>query len=62
MDVEFFVNFFWFLAILTAVLYIAKKRSKKKKQFNILNLTFRISFLISISLIVLCLYLLTFKS
>ena len=62
MDIELVVNFFWFLTILTAVLYIAKKRSKKKKQFNILNLTFRISFLISISLIVLCLYLLTFKS
>ena len=62
MDAELVVNSFWFLTILTAVLYIAKKRSKKKKQFNILNLTFRISFLISISLIVLCLYLLTFKS
>ena len=62
MDVELVVNFFWFLTILTAVLYIAKKRSKKKKQFNILNLAFRICFLISISLIVLCFYLLTFKS
>ena len=62
MDVEFVVNFFWFLSILTAVLYIAKKRSKKKKEFNIINLTFRISFLISLCLIVVSLYLLISKS
>jgi hypothetical protein len=33
MDVELVVNSFWFLTIITAVLYIAKKRSKKKKTF-----------------------------
>ena len=46
MDAELVVNSFWFLTILTAVLYIAKKRSKKKKHFNIINLTFRICFFI----------------
>ena len=62
MDVDLVVNSFWFLTIITAVLYIAKKRSKKKKHFNIINLTFRISFLISLCLIVVSLYLLISKS
>ena len=62
MDAELVVNSFWFLTILTAVLYIAKKRSKKKKHFNIINLTFRIFFLISLCLIIISLYLLILKS
>ena len=62
MDVELVVNSFWFLTIITAVLYIAKKRSKKKKEFNFINLTFRISLLISLCLIVVSLYLLISKS
>ena len=62
MDVELAVNSFWFLTIITAVLYIAKKRSKNKKNFNIINLTFRICFLISLCLIIVSLYLLILKS
>ena len=62
MDAELVVNYFWFLTILTAVLYIAKKKYKKKKHFNIINLTFRICFLISLCLIIVSLYLLILKS
>ena len=40
MDAELLVNSFWFLTILTAVLYISKKRSMYYKLFNIINLTF----------------------
>ena len=61
MDAELVVNSFWFLTILTAVLYIAKKRSKKKKHFNIINLTFRICIFISLCLIIVSLYLLILK-
>ena len=62
MDAELVVNSFWFLTILTAVLYIAKKRSKKKKHFNIINLTFRTCFFISLCLIIVSLCLLILKS
>ena len=58
MDAELAVNTFWFLSILTAALYIAKKRYKEKKNFNIINFAFKISFSISILLIFITLYLL----
>ena len=58
MDAELAVNTFWFLSILTAALYIAKKRYKEKKNFNIINIAFKISFSISILLIFITLYLL----
>ena len=60
MDAELAVNTFWFLSILTAALYIAKKRYKEKKNFNIINIAFKISFSISILLIFITLYLLLF--
>ena len=46
MDSELVVHYFWFLTILTAVLYIAKYRSNKKKYFNIINLTFQLCFFV----------------
>jgi len=62
MDVELAVNSFWFIAILTAVLYITKKRSEKKKEFKLIKLAFQISLFISVCLIAVCLYLLILKN
>ena len=52
MDVELVINSFWFLTIITAALYIAKKRYIGKKEYNLLNLIFKICFVLSIVMIV----------
>ena len=52
MDVELVINSFWFLTIITAALYIAKKRYIGKKEFNLLNLSFKICFILSIVMII----------
>ena len=52
MDVELVINSFWFLAIITAALYIAKKRYIGKKEYNLLALIFKICFVLSIVMIV----------
>ena len=56
MDAELAVNSFWFLSILTAILYISKKRYKEKKEFKIINNAFKISFFVSILSILISLY------
>ena len=52
MDVELVINSFWFLTIITAALYIAKKRYIGKKEYNLLDLIFKICFVLSIVMIV----------
>ena len=52
MDVELVINSFWFLTIITAALYIVKKRYIEKKEYNLLNLIFKIFFVLSIVMIV----------
>ena len=52
MDVELVINSFWFLTIITAALYIAKKRYIEKKEYNLLDLIFKICFVLSIVMIV----------
>ena len=56
MSAELAVNSFWFLSILTALLYISKKRLKKKEQYS-LNKSFQICFLFSIGMLIIGLYL-----
>ena len=51
MDTELIINAFWFLTIITAALYIAKKRYMGKKEYNLLALFFKICFLASCSMI-----------
>ena len=52
MDSELIINIFWFLAIITAAIYIAKKRYVGKKEYNLLDLIFKICFALSIGMIV----------
>ena len=52
MDVELVINSFWFLTIITAALYIAKKRYIGKKEYNLLDRSFKICFIFSIVMIV----------
>ena len=52
MDVELVINSFWFLTIITAALYIAKKRYIGKKEYNLLNRSFKICFIFSIVMII----------
>ncbi len=52
MDVELVINSFWFLTIITASLYIVKKRYVGKKEYNLLDLIFKICFVLSIVMIV----------
>ena len=52
MDVELVINSFWFLTIITAALYIIKKRYIGKKEYNLLDLIFKICFVLSIVMIV----------
>ena len=52
MDSELIINIFWFIAIITAAIYIAKKRYIGKKEFNLLDLIFKICFISSIVMIV----------
>jgi len=56
MDAELAVNSFWFLSILTAAMYIAKKRYKEKKEFKIINKVFKFCFAGSIMMILISLY------
>ena len=51
MDSELIINIFWFLAIITAAIYIAKKRYVGKKEYNLLDLIFKICFVFSIIMI-----------
>ena len=52
MDVELVINSFWFLSIITAALYIAKKRYIGKKEYNLLDRSFKICFIFSIVMII----------
>jgi hypothetical protein len=52
MDVELVINSFWFLTIITAALYIAKKRYIGKKEYNLLDRSFKICFIFSIAMII----------
>ena len=52
MDSELIINIFWFLAIITAAIYIAKKRYVGKKEYNLLDHIFKICFVLSIVMIV----------
>ena len=52
MDVELVINSFWFLTIITAALYIAKKRYIGKKVYNLLDRSFKICFIFSIVMII----------
>ena len=52
MDVELIINSFWFLTIITAALYIAKKRYIGKKEYNLLDRSFKICFIFSIVMII----------
>ena len=52
MDIELVINSFWFLTIITAALYIAKKRYMGKKEYNLLDRSFKICFALSIVMIV----------
>ena len=56
MDTEIVINFFWFLSILTAGLYIAKKRYINKKGYELLDKSFKISFVLSLLLICISLF------
>ena len=57
MSAELAVNSFWFLSILTALLYISKKRLKKKEQYSLINKSFQICFIFSIVMLIIGLYL-----
>lgn len=52
MDAELVINSFWFLTIITAALYIAKKRYIGKKEYNLLDRSFKICFIFSIVMII----------
>ncbi len=52
MDVELVINSFWFLTIITAALYIAKKRYIGKKEYYLLDRSFKICFIFSIVMII----------
>ena len=51
MNTELIINFFWILTIITAALYIAKKRYVGKKEYRLLDIIFKISFVLSIIMI-----------
>ena len=50
-DAELIINSFWFLTIITAALYIAKKRYIGKKEYKLIDLIFRVSFSLSVVMI-----------
>ena len=52
MDSELIINIFWFIAIITAAIYIAKKRYIGKKEYNLLDRSFKICFIFSIVMII----------
>ena len=51
MDSELIINSFWILTIITAALYIAKKRYVEKKEYKLLDLIFKICFVFSLIMI-----------
>ena len=51
MDSEIIINSFWILTIITAALYIAKKRYVEKKEYRLLDLIFKICFVFSLIMI-----------
>ena len=51
MNSELIINSFWILTIITAALYITKKRYVGKKEYNLLDLIFKICFVLSIIMI-----------
>ena len=51
-DAELIINSFWCLTIITAALYLAKKRYIGKKEYNLLNLIFKICFVLSIIMVI----------
>ena len=51
MDSELIINSFWILTIITAALYIAKKRYAEKKEYRLLDLIFKICFVFSLIMI-----------
>jgi len=61
MDVELVINSFWFLTIITAALYIAKKRYIGKKEYNLLDRSFKICFIFSIVMIIIGFIILIFE-
>jgi len=52
MDSELIINSFWILTIITAALYIAKKKYVGKKEYILLDIIFKICFGFSIMMIV----------
>ena len=50
-DAELIINSFWFLTIITAALYIAKKRYIGKKEYKLIDLISRVSFSLSVVMI-----------
>ena len=62
MSAELVVNSFWFLSILTALLYITRKKYSQKKEFFFINKAFQICFTVSIGLIILGFYLMVTRS
>jgi hypothetical protein len=56
MSAELAVNSFWFLSILTALLYISKKRLKKKEQYSLINKSFQICCIFSVGMLIIGLY------
>tara|TARA_B100000767_G_scaffold223956_1_gene212970 strand:- start:276 stop:461 length:186 start_codon:yes stop_codon:yes gene_type:complete len=57
MSAELAVNSFWFLSILSAFLYISKKKYKNTKQYSSVNKFFQICFAFSIGMLIIGLYL-----
>ena len=51
MDSELIINSFWILTIITAALYIAKKKYVGKKEYRFLDIIFKICFGFSIMMI-----------
>lgn len=57
MSAELAVNSFWFLSILSAFLYISKKKYINTKQYSLVNKLFQICFAFSIGMLIIGLYL-----
>ena len=56
MSVELIVNIFWFLSILTVLIYITKKKYIRKKGYDLINNFFKFLFILSILLLLVSLY------
>ena len=62
MNIELVINTFWFFSIFTAAVYIIKKRDVGKKEYSIIDKTFKLGLSVSIILIFLSLYFLLTQS